>query len=81
MVKLLHPEDLVVGQVVVIDVGEPVPVLSCGNSAYFLVRSVEVLVKGTRLRVQFLLHRHNEEGLSLFDLLSLLENIVHYFFF
>ena len=47
MVELLHPEDLVVSQVVIIDVGEPVPVLSSGDSAYFLVRSVEVLVKGT----------------------------------
>ena len=61
MIELLHPEDLIVRQVVVVEVGEPVPVLSSGDSTYFLVGPVEVLVKGVRVGVEFLLHRHDQE--------------------
>ena len=61
VVQLLHSEDLVVGQVIVVDVGEPIPVLRRRNSANLLVSSVEVLVKCVRVWIEFLLHGHDEQ--------------------
>ena len=81
MVELFHPEHLVVSEVVVINVSEPVPVLRRRNLAHFLVLLIEELVQTVRARIQFFLHRHDQQGLPLLHLLSLLQYLAHFYFY
>ena len=72
-IELLHSQDFIVGQVVIIDVREPVPILRGRYLCNFLVSSVEVLVESVRRWVEFLLHGHEEEGLPLLIRLPFLQ--------